>query len=262
MIEDDLNKLDSLYARGVRYLTLTWNNNNSWATSAEYESGNQKQNKSSSNQNPQQPPGLNDFGKQVIRRMNDLGMIIDMSHVGEQTFWDAMAITTRPVIASHSNAWTLAPVFRNLKDDQIRAIAKSGGVIHLNFYAAFLDSSIARKQDAVNQHFNDLREAAVAAGKPRKMGRLRKQHQRELRKLQVPLDLLFDHMEYIIRLVGVDHVGLGGDFDGIGITPQQLTEVSKYAVITRGLVRRGYSRADIEKILGGNFIRVFRAQSH
>ena len=136
MIEDDLSKLDSLYNRGTRYMTLTWNNNNSWATSAEYESGNQK--KEGKVDSVSQKKGLSDFGKQVVKRMNELGMMVDLSHVGDQTFWDAINTSTKPVLVSHSNAYALCPVYRNLKDDQIKAVAKNGGVIDLNFYPAFL----------------------------------------------------------------------------------------------------------------------------
>ncbi len=129
MIEDNLQYLDSLYKRGVRYMTLTWNNSTSWATSAKDETENTVSNTKK---------GLNDLGKQVVHRMNELGMLVDLSHVGEQTFWDAIAVTTKPVIVSHSCVYALAPHRRNLKDDQIKAVAKNGGVIHLNFYSGFL----------------------------------------------------------------------------------------------------------------------------
>eukprot|EP01136_Pigoraptor_vietnamica_P002084 Opistho-1_new@29544 len=139
MIEGKLENLDKLFARGTRYLTLTWNNSPGWATSAMLEVS-----KKDSLANAQK--GLTDFGKQVIRRMNELGMMVDLSHVGEQTFWDAIKTTTKPVIVSHSNAYALCPSFRNLKDEQIIAVGKNGGVIDLNFYSGFVDSSSKRKE--------------------------------------------------------------------------------------------------------------------
>jgi membrane dipeptidase len=259
MIEDDLSKLDSLYSRGARYMTLTWNNNNSWATSAEYESGNQK--KDGKIDTVSQKKGLSDFGKQVVKRMNELGMMVDLSHVGDQTFWDAINISTKPVLVSHSNAYALCPVYRNLKDDQIKAIAKNGGVIQLNFYPAFLDSSIGTKLVAFIKKHREEKKALIASGKKdfEADDIIFKKYNNEVEKMQVPFKLLFDHMEYIIKLAGIDHVGLGGDFDGISITPKVLTDVTKYPLITKELVKRGYSKGDIYKILGGNFIRVFEA---
>ena len=262
MIEDDLNKLDQLSKRGVRYMTLTWNNNNSWATSAEYESGSQRVN--GKIDSTSQKKGLSDFGKKVIKRMNELGMMVDVSHIGEHTFWDVMNITTKPILASHSNAYSLAPVYRNLKDDQIKAIAKNGGVIQLNFYAAFLDSSVGSKLNAIKRKQSAEKKALIEAGKTEKTEStaFAKKYEKQTEALQVPFRLLFDHMEYIIKLAGVDHVGLGGDFDGISVTPVGLTDVTKYPLITEELVKRGYSKEDIYKIMGGNFIRVFEANQN
>lgn len=259
MIEDDLNKLDSLYKRGARYMTLTWNNNNSWATSAEYESGHQKNNTSN------QKKGLSDFGKQVVKRMNELGMMVDLSHTGEQTFWDAIAVATKPVLISHSDAYALSPVFRNLKDDQIVAVAKNGGVIDLNFYPAFLDSTISGKEAVYFKKHRDEKKALIASGKKdfEADAIIAKEYPNEVEELQAPFHLLFDHLDHIVQLAGIDHVGLGGDFDGITFTPKVLTDVTKYPMITKELVKRGYSKEDIDKILGGNFIRVFKAnQAH
>jgi membrane dipeptidase len=256
MIEDDLGKLDSLYQRGVRYMTLTWNNNNSWATSAQYESGNQKD----ENVTPQKK-GLSDFGIQVVKRMNQLGMMIDLSHTGDQTFWDAINNSTKPILVSHSDAYTISPVYRNLKDDQIKAVAKNGGVIDLNFYPAFLDSSIGPKLNAYYKKHTEEKKALIQSGKKdfEADDILAKKYPKEIEEMEVPFTVLFDHMEYIIKLAGIDHVGLGGDFDGISITPKVLTDVTKYPMITKELVKRGYSKEDIDKILGGNFIRVFKA---
>ena len=259
MIEDDLNKLDSLYNRGARYMTLTWNNNTTWATSAEYESGHRKIGEKIDSTSQQK--GLNDFGKAVVKRMNELGMMIDLSHTGEQTFWDAIKISTKPVLVSHSDAYTLCPVFRNLKDDQIKAVAKNDGVICLNFYPAFLDSTVEAKAIAYFKKHKEEKKELMSSGKKDFEANeiIAEKYPQEYEELQSPFHLLFDHLAYIIKLAGVDHVGLGGDFDGISITPQVLTDVSKYPLITKELVKRGYSKRDIKKILGGNFIRVFKA---
>src|SRR5438046_2964033 len=136
MIESDLNKLDSLSERGMRYMTLTWNNSTSWATSAMDET---------LHADSLKHKGLTDFGKQIVRRMNELGVIVDLSHVGEKTFYDVIATTSKPVILSHSSVWNICPVFRNVEDDQIRAVAKNGGVIDINFYSGFIDSTFAKK---------------------------------------------------------------------------------------------------------------------
>ena len=258
MIENDLDKLQKLYDRGARYITLTWNNNNDWATSAEYESGSQRKN--GQIDTTSQKKGLSDFGRQVVKKMNDLGMMVDVSHVGEQTFWDVIELSNKPIIASHSNAYTLCPVYRNLKDDQIKAIAKNGGVIHLNFYAAFLDSTVGPRQSEFVRKHRAERDSLVKAGhRENAMDMIREKYKEEYGSLQASFNSVFDHMEHIIQLAGIDHVGLGGDFDGITLTPAQLTDVTKYPLITKELVDRGYSKKDINKILGGNFIRVFEA---
>lgn len=259
MIEDDLDKLDSLYNRGVRYMTLTWNNNNSWATSAEYESENQRKN--GIIDSTSQKKGLNNFGKKVVERMNQLGMMVDLSHVGDQTFWDAINTSTKPVLVSHSDAYALCPVFRNLKDDQIKAVGKNGGVIDLNFYPVFLDRSIGAKQKEFIRKHKEETKALIKSGIKDFIAddMIAKKYPKEVEAMQAPFHLLFDHMAHIIKLAGIDHVGLGGDFDGISVTPKVLTDVTKYPMITKELVKLGYSKEDIFKILGGNFIRVFEA---
>jgi membrane dipeptidase len=251
MIEDDLNKLDTLYKRGARYLTLTHNIAPSWATSAADET----------TKSNMLHKGLTDFGKQVVQRMNQLGMLIDVSHAGDQTFWDIINTTTKPIIASHSSVYSLVPHRRNLKDDQIKAIAKNGGVIQVNFNPGFIDSSFDKKETAFLKNHAAENDSLMKSGMAEwyTLDYLYKKYAAETNSMRPPLSMLIDHIEYIIKLVGVDYVGLGSDFDGINITPQQLDDVTTYPLITKALVEKGYSKKDIDKILGGNFLRVLKA---
>ncbi|HEX2682890.1 MAG TPA: dipeptidase [Ferruginibacter sp.] len=251
MIEDDLTKLEALFTRGARYLTLTHNIAPSWATSAADET-----------RNPNMPhKGLTSFGKQVVQRMNQLGMLIDVSHVGEQTFWDVIGLTTKPIIASHSCVYNITPHRRNLKDDQIKAIAKNGGVIQLNFNPGFIDSTAGKKEYAfMIRHaaeFDSLKKSGLEEFYAADW--LFKKYADETNEIRPPLSKLIDHIDYIRNLVGVDYIGLGSDFDGVNITPLELDDVTSYPLITKALVERGYSKKEIRKILGGNFLRVLEA---
>ena len=251
MIEDDFNKLEALYNRGARYLTLTHNIAPSWATSAADET----------TKPDLQKKGLTDFGMQVVQRMNQLGMIVDLSHAGDQTFWDVMAITTKPVIASHSSVYSLVPHRRNLKDDQIKAIAKNGGVIQVNFHPGFIDSSFGKKEAAfLNLHAAEY-DALLKSGLSDfySLDYLYNKYAEDAFRMRPPLSLLIQHIQYIINLVGVDYVGLGSDFDGINLKPLELNDVTTYPLITKALVELVYSKKDITKILGGNFLRVLLA---
>lgn len=254
MIEDKIENLESLYNKGARYMTLTWNNSTPWASSAADESKNNL---------PFGTKGLTEFGKSIVRRMNELGMIVDISHVGEQTFWDAIQTTTKPVIASHSCAWSLCPVPRNMKDEQIKAVGKNGGVIQVNFYSGFLDSNYAKRKEAFINQFKAEHDSLVALKWPYYDidEWIAKKHAVEANSLRPPLSLLIDHIDYIVKLAGVDHVGLGSDFDGIESAPLGLDGVQDMPLITKALMERGYSEKDIKKILGGNFVRVFRANA-
>ena len=260
MIENDLGKLDALYKRGVRYMTLTWNNSTDWATSALYETSPDDAEpgvvKDSSRKK-----GLTYFGKKLVLRMNELGMLVDLSHVGEQTFDDAMAVATKPVLVSHSDVYALCPHRRNLKDDQIKAIAKNGGVIQLNFYSGFLDSAYEARNNAfLVVHAREKDSLLKLNPEPYFMeAYLLDKYPAEVQAMRPPLSLLIDHLDYIVRLAGVDYVGLGSDFDGIPSTPVGLDGVEDYPKITAALVKRGYSKKDIEKILGANLLRVMAA---
>lgn len=250
MIEDDINKLDTFYKRGVRYMTLTWNNSPSWASSHTDEK----------NAKYTGPRGLTSFGKQIIQRMNQLGMIVDISHVGEATFWDAIKTTTKPVIASHSNAYTICPVTRNLKDDQIKAVGKNGGVIHLNFFSAFVDSTFQAKNTAFRKKHKAELDALLATGIQQEYAQstLAEKYKEETDANKPDIEALMKHLDHIVKLIGVDHVGLGSDFDGIDSAPKQLKTVVDYPEFTKALIKRGYNDTDIAKILGGNFLRVYR----
>lgn len=253
MMEDKLENLDALYARGVRYMTLTWNNSTSWASSAWDET---------LRRDSLSHIGLTEFGKSVVRRMNTLGMIVDVSHLGEQSFWDAIAVTAKPVIASHSCVTLICPHRRNLTDDQIRAIAKNGGVIHLNFYAGFLDSSYERKRDAfLSGHKAEVEALEQQGIQPDyAIMMVLEKYPDQLTAITPSIDKLMDHLDHIVKLAGTDHVGMGSDFDGIEAPPRGLSGVEDFPAITAALLQRGYSRKDIRNILGGNFIRVLKAQ--
>ena len=250
MIEDDINKLDTFYKRGVRYMTLTWNNSNSWASSH----ADEKDPKYTGHK------GLTSFGKEIVKRMNKLGIIVDISHVGEATFWDAINTTTKPVIASHSDAYSINPVSRNLKDDQIKAVGKNGGVIHLNFYSAFVDSTYAKKAAAFYKSHAKEIDSLVDAGKQRAYAytMVADKYKKQSDAIKPDIEVLMHHFDHIVKLIGVDHVGLGSDFDGIDSAPLQLKTVLDYPEFTKALIKRGYKDADIEKVLGGNFLRVYR----
>ena len=259
MIENDLNKLEALYKRGVRYMTITWNNSTPWATSALYEAS---PNPSEGGAlEPERKKGLTDFGKQIIIRMNELGMLVDLSHVGEQTFWDAIATTTKPVLVSHSCVYALCGHRRNLKDDQIKAVAKNGGVIHLNFYSGFIDPAFEARSDAFTAIYKIEMDSMLKVNpEPYFMQvYLFNKYPDEVKSLRPPMSLLLDHLDYIVKMVGVDYVGMGSDFDGVNSLPAGLDGVEDFPKITEELIKRGYSKKDIRKILGGNFLRVFAA---
>jgi membrane dipeptidase len=252
MIEDNIENLERLYERGARYLTLTWNNSTSWASSAADERAGKKLD---------QPYGLSAFGEKVVRRMNELGMMVDVSHVGEKTFYDALRVSTKPVIASHSCTYHICPVPRNLTDEQIRALGKNGGVIHINFYSGFVDSSFRQKNNAFIKKHQQEKDSLLSINPSDFYANLflHEKYKAEMDKVRPPLSLLIDHLDHIVKLIGVDHVGIGSDFDGINSAPRELNDVTDMPLITKELMKRGYSKKDIKKILGENFIRVFKA---
>ncbi|HXI00245.1 MAG TPA: dipeptidase [Sphingobacteriaceae bacterium] len=252
MIENRLDYLDSLANRGMAYMTLTWNNSIPWATSAADET---KRKDSLTH------IGLTDFGRKIISRMNELGVMVDLSHVGETTFYDAIAVSNKPVIASHSCAYALNPHSRNLKDDQLKAIAKTGGVVFLNFYSGFLDSTYHRRQASFfKSHAAELKTLTDQfQNKSKAQAEINRKYKHEIENLRAPLSLVIAHIDHMVKIMGVDHVGLGADFDGAESYPRQIDDVSDYPLITSALIRNGYSKKDVRKILGDNFIRVLKA---
>jgi membrane dipeptidase len=257
-IENSLALLRVYYRLGVRYMTLTWANSNDWAES----SGDLRPDPASVGET--RPHGLTSFGREVIAEMNQLGMMIDVSHVSDQTFADVLAATRAPVIASHSAARALTNSARNLTDEQLRALAANGGVCMVNFYAAFIDekyrqawaaqkpallaasealrAEYAAKGEAVPYHVSNHLDREFAARVPRP-----------------PFESLIAHFEHIIRVAGIDHVGIGSDFDGISALPEGIDSAADLPKITAALLIRGYSAEDLRKVLGGNLMRVFAA---
>jgi len=244
-IENSLPTLREFYRLGVRYMTLTWNNTNDWADAGR---GEKKHN------------GLSDFGKEVVREMNRLGMLVDVSHVSDKTMSDALDVSKAPIFASHSSARALSNVPRNIPDDLLKRIAKNGGVVQVNFYSLFVDQkTVAPQADERDQRLRAQQEALTA-----KYGDNPERLSEESDKLEaanplppLPLSKLIDHIEHIAKVAGIDHVGLGADFDGANDFPEGARDVSMLPNITYELLKRGYSEPDIRKILGENFLRVF-----
>lgn len=248
MIENRLDYIDSLAKRGMAYLTLTWNNSTPWSSSAAEET---------SGKVKQRNAGLNDFGKQVVQRLNKLGVMVDLSHVGEKTFYDAIATSSKPVIVSHSCAYALNPIPRNLKDEQIKAIGKNGGVVCINFYSGFLDSTFNNKQKAFFAKYDDeLKILSSKYGRSNGIDSLIFNHPKDADATRPTISLIIKHINHVVKLIGINHVGLGADFDGAESFPLGMNSVADYPKITAELVKNGYSEKDIRKILGGNVIRV------
>ncbi len=248
-IDSDLAVLRTYAQLGVRYLTLTHTNHTPWADSSAP---------------PPQHNGLTEFGRQVVREMNRLGMMVDISHVADKTFFDALETSAAPVIASHSSSRAIASAPRNMTDAMLKALAGKGGVVHINYYEGFLDNDYAarekaltelqKQQDAVEDHTPKFGDRSGNGPAVRKIGAAR------IEKLgRVPLSKLLDHFEHAVKVAGVDHVGLGSDFDGADDEfPAGMEDISKLPNLVGGLMERGFSDEDILKILGGNTLRVMR----
>jgi membrane dipeptidase len=243
-IEDSLMALRDFYRLGIRYMTLTHNNTNNWADAC---------------CDTARHNGLSDFGKDVVREMNRLGMLVDVSHVSDKTMSDVLDVTKAPVIASHSSARALADRTRNIPDDLLRRIAKNGGVVMINFYPGFIDKNVIEAGKAREVRLKPQTDALKEQYKndPKKL-------EEETNKLlaanplpRTPLSALVDHFDYIAKVAGIDHVGIGSDFDGIPSLPVGMEDISKLPNLTYELLKRGYSEKDVRKILGENFMRAF-----
>jgi len=255
-IENDIHLLRDYYRLGVRYMTLTWSNTNEWADS----SGDVN------DSSVQHHNGLTDFGKDVVREMNRLGMMIDVSHVSDKTFWDTLQTSRAPVIASHSSSRALTNHPRNMTDEMLKAMAnsgKGGGVAMVNYYSAFVDETWRLAYEAQSKE----RNAAIDAAGEKYKDADRVTRYREMDKVgkewaakvpRPPFDDIIDHIDHIAKVAGIDHVGLGSDFDGTPSMPDGMDSAADLPKITAALVKRGYSADQIRKILGGNLMRVFK----
>lgn len=242
-IADDLAVLHMYHKLGVRSMTLTHFRNNNWADS--------------STDKPVHD-GLTGFGREVVREMNRLGMIVDISHVSDKTFYDTLQVTTKPVIASHSSCRAFSDVPRNMSDDMIRALGRNGGVIGINFGPGFLNQADADtfKKRIGNAVAKDPGLSGHALDEYAAKDYIR--DYTEMIPAKATLEDVVRHIDHVVQLAGVDHVGIGSDFDGIGAVPAGLEDISKMPRLTAALLQRGYSEGDVRKILGGNFLRVLR----
>jgi membrane dipeptidase len=259
-IEDSLGLLRDYYRLGVRYMTLTWSNSNDWADS----SGDVDDEKVKHTQD-----GLTDFGKDVVYEMNRLGMMVDISHVSDKTFYRAVITSRAPVFASHSSARALTNVPRNMTDDMLRAVARSGGphskggVVMVNFYSGFISDAWRSAWNAQAAERQAAEQAQIAQwkaeGKTVSYGMIDTMDKQWAAKIpRPPLSMLIDHIDHVAKVAGIDHVGLGSDFDGIPSSPEGIDSAADLPKITTELIKRGYSPEDCRKILGGNFLRFFR----
>jgi membrane dipeptidase len=252
-IENSLGLLRDYYRLGVRYMTLTWSNTNDWADS----SGDIDDAKVTHHN------GLTPFGKQVVQEMNRLGMMVDISHVSDKTFWDVIATTRTPIIASHSSARALTHAPRNMTDEMLQAVAKNNGVVMVNFFPAFIDENW-RQAWAASSAERDKAQAALAAeykskGLPVPYTASDKIDREFAARIgRAPFNSLIDHFDHVIKVAGIDHVGIGTDFDGIPVPPEGIDSAADLPKITAALMARGYTAADMKKLLGGNLLRVFR----
>ena len=239
-IENSLSVLRRLYKLGARYMTLTHSDTLAWADSAT---------------DTAKHGGLSAFGEEVVREMNRLGMLVDLSHVSDETMKDALRVTRAPVIYSHSSARAIADHPRNVPDDVLKLVKKNGGVVMVNYYSGFVVPASAKK---MAEMFNVSRELHKKFPKQEDYNRERKKWFRKN-----PIDAgtihdVVDHIDHLVKVAGVDHVGIGSDYDGVSKLPKQLEDVSTYPLITQELLNRGYKESQIHKILGGNVLRVLR----
>jgi membrane dipeptidase len=246
-IDNKIENVERYYDLGVRYMSGAWSVSTDWAGSSGDEIGKTR--------------GLTDFGKQVIREMNRLGMMVDVSHLSDKAFWDIVSTSTKPVIATHSGCRAITDVPRNLTDDMIVALGKTGGVVNVIFYPEHIEPGYSEKKKKVDAEIAALVQRASSDEQgdaaQKKLARDRVRAREYLTRLpQVFVSRIVDHIDHVVKLVGIDHVGVGSDFDGIQAVPADLSSVADLPNLTKELLRRGYSEADVDKILGGNMLRV------
>jgi membrane dipeptidase len=255
-IENNVRLLREFYRLGVRYMTLTWSNTNEWADS----SGDIK------SPTVEHHKGMTDFGKDIVREMNRLGMMVDISHVSDDTFYQAMQVSRAPVIASHSSSRKLTGHPRNMTDDMLRTVTRNGGVVMVNFYSAFVDANYLKASsdpEKVKQREDELAAFRKSHAHP-DGSRITYAEYAPIEKKwaaqfpRPPLQSLIDHIDHVAKVAGIDHVGLGSDFDGVTSLPEGIDSVADLPKITQALYERGYTREQINKILGGNLLRVMR----
>ena len=251
-LQGDIRVLRDYYRLGVRYMTLTWSNTNELGDS----SGD------ISDKSIQHHDGITDFGRQVVREMNRMGMMVDISHVADRTMFQALTTSRAPVIASHSSARALTDAPRNMTDDMLVALARNGGVAQVNFFCGFISQKwLDRDKElktAKDPDYERVQSLFMSERTPQSMQQLYEAEAVLEKKLpRPPLSDLIDHIDHMVKIAGVDHVGIGSDFDGISCSPQGIDSVADLPKITEALYQRGYKAADLQKILGGNLMRVF-----
>jgi membrane dipeptidase len=246
-IDNKIENVERYYQMGVRYMSGAWSVSTDWAGSSGDETGKTR--------------GLTDFGKQVIREMNRLGMMVDVSHLSDKAFWDIVNTSTKPVIATHSGCRAITNVPRNLTDEMIVALAKTGGVVNVIFYPEHIEPGYSAKKKKVDAEIAALVQRASDEQKgdaaQKKLARDRVRAEEYLKRLPpVSVSRIVDHIDHVVKLAGIDHVGVGSDFDGVQVVPADLSSVADLPNLTKELLKRGYSEGDIDKILGGNMLRV------
>lgn len=244
MIESSIENLVKLHERGAKYLTLTWNYNLDWVTAAAIEDSKPLK----------EQKGLSRKGRKIIRKMNELGMMVDLSHSSKKTFYDVMKVSKKPVLVSHSNAAALTPHSRNLDDAQLASLKKNGGVVGVNFYSGFLDSTY----DARLAKLYTAQTGKAVTSKTSTWEQYDALSAENKHLANTPIENLMKHIDYLVAKVGIDHVAIGSDFDGIESPPQQLEDVSKFPLLTKLLLERGYSESDVAQIMGLNFLRILK----
>lgn len=252
-IENSLDRLREFYAMGARYMTLTWFNSTDWC--------------GSSGAGPNSP-GLTAFGREVVREMNRLGMLVDVSHISDAAFWDVLDTSTAPVIASHSSSRTLCEAARNLTDDMVRALSAQGGLVMVNFFAAFVSEAWRTGWNALKPEVEAALDRAAAPYRASSSflpfhEELRIERQFARRLPPAPFSTLVDHFDHLMRVAGSDHVGFGSDFDGIPLAVDGIDSAADLPKITAALLKRGWQAADLRGVLGGNLLRVLQtAEQH